>query len=112
MLVDFLLLLSLLTIWLIFMARAVKDHNTEKKILEAARKVFLAQGMAGARMQDIADKAGINKAMLHYYFRSKDKLFEMIFKEAMAGFVPWANAVFDADIPLFQKIEQFTSEYI
>jgi TetR/AcrR family transcriptional regulator len=108
----FLLLLSLLTIWLIFMAKAAKDHNTEKKILEAARKIFLANGMAGARMQDIADEAGINKALLHYYFRSKDKLFEMIFKEAMAGFVPWANTVFESDLPLFQKIEQFTSEYI
>lgn len=94
------------------MAKAVKDHTTEKRILEAARKVFLANGMAGARMQDIADEAGINKALLHYYFRSKDKLFEMIFKEAMAGFVPWANAVFEADLPLFQKIEQFTFEYI
>src|SRR5690348_12797365 len=95
----FLLPLPLLTTWLILMAKAAKDHLTEKRRLKAARKVFLANGMAGARMQDIADAAGINKALLHYYFRSKDKLFEMIFKEAMTGFVPWANAVFESDLP-------------
>ena len=56
-----------------------KDLSTEEKILNAAKKVFLTKGMDGARMQDIADEAGINKALLHYYFRSKDKLFEQIF---------------------------------
>ena len=94
------------------MVNISKDSNTEQRILEAARKVFIQKGMAGARMQDIADEAGINKAMLHYYFRTKDKLFEMIFREAMAGFIPWANKIFDSDLPLFQKIESFTSEYI
>lgn len=62
--------------------------ETEKIILKAARKVFSEKGLAGARMQEIADKAGINKAMLHYYFRSKDKLFEQIFKEAFTEFWP------------------------
>ena len=52
-----------------------KDLSTEEKILTAAKKVFLTRGMDGARMQDIADEAGINKALLHYYFRSKEKLF-------------------------------------
>ena len=63
------------------MVRKKKDETTEEKILAAARKVFTGRGMAGARMQDIADEAGINKAMLHYYFRDKDKLFEVIFLE-------------------------------
>jgi len=89
-----------------------KDHNTEQRIMAAARKVFLTKGMAGARMQDIADEAGINKALLHYYFRNKDKLFGMVFREAMAGFIPWANNVFASGLPLFEKIETFTREYI
>ena len=59
----------------------MSDHNTEEKILEAARNVFIAKGLDGARMQDIADQAGINKALLHYYFRSKDKLFQKVFLE-------------------------------
>ena len=56
------------------MVKSKKDQSTEEKILAAAKKVFMTRGMAGARMQDIADEAGINKALLHYYFRSKDKL--------------------------------------
>ena len=65
-----------------------RDVSTEQKIREAARKVFQAKGMHGARMQDIADTAGINKALLHYYFRSKDQLFEAIFKEALQQLIP------------------------
>ena len=48
-------------------------ENTENQILIAAREVFIAKGFEGARMQEIADQAGINKALLHYYFRSKEK---------------------------------------
>jgi TetR/AcrR family transcriptional regulator len=54
--------------------------NTEQKILDAAGRVFLKSGINGARMQEIADEAGINKALLHYYFRSKEKLFEAVFQ--------------------------------
>ena len=63
-------------------------------------------------MQDIADEAGINKAMLHYYFRSKEKLFETIFKELSIEFLPRVNAIFESDLSLFEKIEVFCSEYI
>ena len=59
-----------------------KDLNTEQKILLAAKKIFVEKGLEGARMQEIANEAGINKALLHYYFRSKDKLFEGVFREA------------------------------
>ena len=56
----------------------IKNISAEEKILAAAHKVFTTKGMNGARMQDIADEAGINKALLHYYFKDKDKLFETI----------------------------------
>jgi TetR/AcrR family transcriptional regulator len=102
----------LLTIWLNYMAKIKKDQTTEEKILAAARKVFIRDGMSGARMQDIADEAGINKALLHYYFRNKEKLFETIFKEATTEFLPRMNAIFQSDVPLFEKIETFCSEYI
>jgi len=94
------------------MVKTQQDTTTEQKILDAARKVFIAKGMAGARMQDIADEAGINKAMLHYYFRSKEKLFETIFKELSIEFLPRVNAIFESDVSLFEKIEVFCSEYI
>jgi TetR/AcrR family transcriptional regulator len=52
--------------------------DTEQKIVDAAATVFLEKGIAGARTQTIADLAGINKALLHYYFRTKEKLYEIV----------------------------------
>jgi hypothetical protein len=63
-------------------------------------------------MQDIADEAGINKALLHYYFRDKDKLFEVVFLEEALKFFPKINGIFNSDAPLFEKIENFVNEYI
>jgi AcrR family transcriptional regulator len=68
--------------------------------------------MDGARMQDIADEAGINKALLHYYFRSKDKLFEHIFLEVASSMLPRIFSIFQSDDPLFTKIEKFCDTYI
>lgn len=89
-----------------------KDSSTEQKILDAARKVFVRKGMAGARMQDIADEAGINKALLHYYFRNKEMLFEVIFAEAANVLFPKINKIFESDDPLFVKLENFVANYI
>lgn len=94
------------------MTKQKKDSSTEEKILAAAKKVFVQKGMAGARMQDIADEAGINKALLHYYFSNKEKLFEMIFTEAAAKLFPRINAIFESNQPLFEKIYNFCDEYI
>lgn len=94
------------------MVKKTKDTGTEEKILAAARKVFTTKGMAGARMQDIADEAGMNKALLHYYFRDKDKLFETVFLAEAQKFFPTINAIFASEQPLFEKIETFVSEYI
>lgn len=94
------------------MVKLKKDASTEEKILSAARNVFVSKGLAGARMQDIANEAGINKALLHYYFRSKDILFEKIFMEAAHQLFPRINIIFEADMSLFEKIERFCDEYI
>ena len=94
------------------MVKIKKDGKAEEKILAAAKKVFTTKGMAGARMQDIADEAGINKALLHYYFRDKDKLFELVFREEAMKFFPKVNAIFQSEDELFVKIEKFVVEYI
>lgn len=60
---------------------AIETLGTEQRILNAARQEFIATGLRGARMQSIADRAGVNKALLHYYFRSKEKLYEETIKE-------------------------------
>lgn len=94
------------------MVKINKDATTQERILFAAKKIFEVKGMAGARMQDIADQAGINKALLHYYFRSKEQLFEMIFQEAAIKLFPKINFIFESDMPLFEKITHFSEEYI
>jgi AcrR family transcriptional regulator len=89
-----------------------KDKTTEEQILNAAKKVFQAKGMDGARMQEIADKAGINKAMLHYYYRSKQLLFEAVFKNAFSLLAPQLNSILNDDSSIEEKIKNFTANYI
>jgi AcrR family transcriptional regulator len=89
-----------------------KDSNTESQILDAAKTVFQSKGMDGARMQEIADKAGINKAMLHYYYRNKQLLFEAVFKHAFSLLAPQLNKILNDDSSIEEKIRNFTFNYI
>jgi TetR/AcrR family transcriptional regulator len=63
------------------------SKESEEKILKAAFSVFLRKGKAGARMQEIADEAGVNKSLLHYYFRSKDKIYLAVLKHTVENFI-------------------------
>jgi TetR/AcrR family transcriptional regulator len=86
-----------------------KDKNTEQLILQTARKVFIQKGLAGARMQDIADQAGFNKALVHYYFTSKDKLFDLVYEQEFAHFFSNLATVVSSKLPLFEKIESIVA---
>ncbi|UBM60895.1 TetR/AcrR family transcriptional regulator [Marinilongibacter aquaticus] len=90
----------------------VEATNTEEKILLAAEKVFISSGYDGARMQEIADEAGINKAMLHYYFRSKDLLFARIFDEKAKYFFPEVKTLLESGKPFLQIMKDFVKVYI
>ena len=68
--------------------------------------------MTGARMQDIADEAGINKALLHYYYKNKEQLFFQVFSEALNQFFPKIVEIIQSDRPLFEKIHSFCAEYV
>ncbi|WP_299110370.1 TetR/AcrR family transcriptional regulator [uncultured Winogradskyella sp.] len=92
--------------------KKTKDENTEVQILEAAKNVFQSKGMDGARMQEIADIAGINKAMLHYYYRNKQLLFEAVFNNAFSLLAPQLNTILNDDSSIEKKIRNFTSNYI
>lgn len=87
-------------------------ENTEKAILEAAKKVFTAKGFSGARMQEIADEAEINKALLHYYFRSKEKLFEVILEDTMAMVVDKFGQALESEGTVLEKLEKIIEVYI
>lgn len=88
------------------------EKETEQRILDAAKVVFLQKGMDGARMQEIAEEAGINKALLHYYFRSKEALFKRIFSETANQIFPKLETIFNTDEHLFIKIERFIDFYV
>jgi AcrR family transcriptional regulator len=90
----------------------VKSSSTEQKIIDAARKVFVKKGMAGARMQEIADEAGINKALLHYYFRSKEKLFDRIFLEAFKTVSFGVGSTFSGKGTVLEKLKKFIDLYM
>lgn len=89
-----------------------EDKQTEEKIFEAATEVFEKKGLAGARMQNIADKAGINKALLHYYFRTKDHLFEAVFTKLATKIFSRFTPILDDKMSIEEKIRFFFKEHI
>ncbi|HEY2348655.1 MAG TPA: TetR/AcrR family transcriptional regulator [Puia sp.] len=89
------------------------DLNTEQKIKAAAKIVFHKKGFAAARTRDIAEEAGMNTALLNYYFRSKEKLFQLIMFETISGFMQNMGMVFNDDETTFEKkVELLAENYI
>lgn len=91
---------------------ATQEKSTEVVIFDAARDVFTEKGFEGTRMQEISEKAGINKALLHYYYRTKEKLFDAIFKKVFGEFFSKVTGIFENDEPLVDKIKFFVENYI
>ena len=89
----------------------VRESETEQRILDAARAVFIKRGTAGARMAEIADEAGVNQALLHYYFRTKERLGQAVFAQVVARILP-ALLHLGSDAPLDTKIERVVNAYI
>jgi len=88
------------------------DTTTEEKIYEAARRIFILKGMEGARMQEIADEAGMNKALLHYYFRSKENLFKAVFKDTFSKFFIKVKDTLSSEVSAKEKLNVFIDNYI
>lgn len=88
------------------------EIQTEDRIFNAATEVFVEKGMDGSRMQDIADRAGINKALLHYYYRTKDQLFNAVFEKIAIIILKKFYPVFDEKMSLEDKIRFFFREHI
>ena len=104
---------------LILMAKAkkkkivVEESSTEEKIKEAAKKLFTKKGFAATRTRDIAEEAGINLALLNYYFRSKQKLFDIIMLENFKQFIQGITVkVYDDTATVGEKIEKIATSYI
>lgn len=93
-------------------AHSESNISTEEKIKEAAATLFIRKGFAATKTRDIAEEAGINIASLHYYYRSKDKLFELVMGTALRQFSQVMDSVFNNDNPLHEKIVYFADRYI
>jgi TetR/AcrR family transcriptional regulator len=85
--------------------------ETQQKIIEAAREVFIEKGLQGARMQEIADRAAINKALLHYYYRSKEQLFDAVFDETVSEIIPKFAKVFNEEKTMEELMLSFFTFY-
>jgi len=93
--------------------KAEPDSSTEDKIKEAARRVFIKKGYSATRTRDIAEEAGINLALLNYYFRSKEKLFDLImFEKVQKLFGVLGKVANNPDTSLTEKIESIASLYV
>ncbi|MBK8289915.1 MAG: TetR/AcrR family transcriptional regulator [Flammeovirgaceae bacterium] len=89
------------------------EASTEDRILEAAMKVFTRKGFAAARTEEIAKEAGINRALLHYYYRDKHTIFNLIFETRFKEFFKGLFVIFESDnISLFEKIERMVNHEI
>src|ERR1700742_390027 len=86
-------------------------NTTETQIFDAALRVFHKKGLAGARMQEIADEAGINKSMLHYYFRSKEQLFSQIFLQSFKRFTGSVLSILNDTNTWEEKIPMVIEHY-
>ena len=86
--------------------------STEQKILAAAKEVFVKNGLHGTRMQEIANTAGINKALLHYYFRSKDQLFTKVFEDALVNYINTISIWDDNSLSFKEKMYKWIDVYI
>ncbi|MBW8769863.1 MAG: TetR family transcriptional regulator [Gemmatimonadetes bacterium] len=88
------------------------DADSETRILDAAHVVFTRRGTAGARMAEIAREAGVNHALVHYYFRTKQRLAEAVFRRAAGQLFPAMLAVFASDLPIEEKVRRIVSAQV
>ena len=89
-----------------------KELSTEEKIIDAARKLFTQNGFSATRTRDIAEEAGINLALLNYYFRSKQNLFQIIIEEKFEQLFGVINPILsNSEISLEEKIETLVINY-
>ncbi|MDZ4701260.1 MAG: TetR/AcrR family transcriptional regulator [Rhodothermales bacterium] len=87
-------------------------QETEARVLAAATAEFHEKGFSGARMQEIARRAGLNQSLLHYYYRTKDRLFEAVFSRAVRHVMVPVLEVLGSPLPLREKVERFVHTYI
>lgn len=90
---------------------ATENTSMEQQIIEAAKQVFIEKGYAKAGMSDIAARVGINRSGLHYYFRTKEKMFEAVFADIVLSFIPSIHYIILQDKPISDRISEMVDVY-
>jgi TetR/AcrR family transcriptional regulator len=90
----------------------MKESKTKETIKAAAKNLFFKKGNIHATTQDIADEAGVNRALIHYYFSSREQLFEVILNDAYQNITKRLHKAISSDSSFKEKIENFVSSYI
>ena len=90
----------------------MKESKTKQTIKTAAKNLFFKKGNIHATTQDIADEAGVNRALIHYYFSSREQLFEVILNDAYQTITKRLHKAISSDLSFEEKIENFVSCYI
>lgn len=91
---------------------ASKDKKTEQHIIDTAMHVFFTEGRLHATTQDIADTAQVNRTLIHYYFKSRDQLFDTVFERARLESIRETQSLLCAALPFRNKIEQFVEVFL
>lgn len=87
-------------------------NDTEERIIREARRLFIERGFENTSMSDIAQAAGINRPALHYYFRTKEKMFSAVFSDIIASVVPKIEYILTKDRPIGERIGEIVDEYL
>src|SRR5690606_12904032 len=95
-----------------YIRMAVKDSATEQLIRDTAKRLFFAEGRFHATTQEIAEAAGVNRTLVHYYFRSRDFLFDQVFEEAKVQMQKRWEIFYVPDLTFRQKIEAFIDKFM
>ena len=91
---------------------ATRDTGAEENIKEAAKRIFFVEGKLNATTQDIANEAGVNRTLLNYYFRTREALFDQVYKEALSALSQKMDEVFKAELPFRQKVENIIEVFL
>ncbi len=90
----------------------MKESKTKEAIKSAAKNLFFKKGNIHASTQDIANEAGVNRALIHYYFSSRQQLFEVILNDAYQNITKRLHKAVSSDSSFKEKIENFINYYI
>lgn len=90
----------------------MSNHNMEETIINVARAEFVKHGYECTSMSEIAARAGINRPTLHYYFRTKEKMFQAVFGSIVETFLPCMQSMVESDLPFMKKLEAVIDQYI